>query len=219
MEVISCANHIKNRRGRYKQKKKKWKPYDKLSWKEKLEVEERETRRANRIRAVMVSHGLPLAPYNTTQFLMDDHYIQEPNFEVINNGHRNSHHDYSGDSDEFYNSPEDEDVFLQKQFSEVYDDIHAECLNSMSKNELIREYMQLEDRVEALELELKDVKAESISLESVSDSEAQTLEVNEREQLEKIRIFREEIKQLTEENMLLRKENERMKKMAGGTSI
>ncbi|XP_013787849.1 protein HEXIM-like [Limulus polyphemus] len=213
-----CKSHKKSPR-KIQAKKEKWKPYNKLSWKEKLELEERETRRANRIRAELVAHGLPLAPYNTTQFLMDDHYVQEPNFEVIYNGHRNSHHDYSGDSDEFYSSPEDEDVFLQKQFSEVYDDIHAERLNSMSKNELVREYMQLEDRIEELELQLKDAKAESISSETVCDGEAQTSEFNEREQLEKIRIFREEIKQLAEENVLLRKENERMMKIAGGISI
>lgn len=51
----------------------KWKPYDKLTWAERHALEERETERALRVREERFANGHPVAPYNTTQFLMDDH--------------------------------------------------------------------------------------------------------------------------------------------------
>ncbi|XP_022251441.1 protein HEXIM-like [Limulus polyphemus] len=206
----------KSRRGKYKHKKRKWKPYYKLSWQERREVDERETMRANRVREVRFAHGQALAPYNTTQFLMDDHNVQEPDYEHINNGHRHIQKENVGDSsDEFYSSPEDEEDFLQQQFCEAYEDVHAERLNSMSKNDLVQEYIQLEDKVEELEVKLRDAKAKVCvsSNKSVTDSEVQTPCTKESEQWEKTRIFREEITKLLKENQQLKNENEKLRNM------
>ncbi|XP_013791935.1 protein HEXIM-like [Limulus polyphemus] len=208
----------KNRRGKYKHKKRKWKPYYKLSWQERREVDERETMKANRVREVMLSHGQALAPYNTTQFLMDDHNVQEPDYEHINHGHRHIQKENIGDSsDEFYSSPEDEEDFLQQQFCEAYDDVHAERLISMSKTDLVQEYIQLEDRVEELEVKLRDAKSVSLN-KSITDTEVQTPSVKETEQREKSRIFRAEIMKLAKENQHLRKENEKLKNMVSDSS-
>lgn len=199
----ASSRRKKHRRG--KTKKQRWKPYSKMSWQERRELEERETLRANRIRAEMLAHGQPLAPYNTTQFLMEDHNVQEPNYEHIPNGHRHNNRENSVDSsDEYYSSPEDEEDFLQKQFTEAYDNIHAERLNAMSKTELVQEYILLEDKVEELENQLKNASRYPND-RLTAEREVQTVL---EDQFEKVRIFKEEIQKLTDENDRLKSENE-----------
>ncbi|EEC12396.1 protein HEXIM1, putative [Ixodes scapularis] len=195
----STGKKKKNRRG--KSKKRKWKPYYKLSWEERRELEERESRRANRLRQQMFAHGQPVAPYNTTQFLMEDHCVQEPDFESRNGHHRHREDSVNSvdSSDEFYSSPEDEDDFLQKQFSEAYDDVHAERLSSMSKAELVQEYLLLEDRVEDLEQKLRAARAARV--------DAHTQTAPDPEQAQKLAVFRDEIRKLADENALVRAQN------------
>ncbi|CAN8014862.1 unnamed protein product [Ixodes persulcatus] len=195
----STGKKKKNRRG--KSKKRKWKPYYKLSWEERRELEERESRRANRLRQQMFAHGQPVAPYNTTQFLMEDHCVQEPDFESRNGHHRHREDSVNSvdSSDEFYSSPEDEDDFLQKQFSEAYDDVHAERLSSMSKAELVQEYLLLEDRVEDLEQKLRAARA--------ARADAHTQTAPDPEQAQKLAVFRDEIRKLADENALVRAQN------------
>ncbi|KAH7951129.1 protein HEXIM1 [Rhipicephalus sanguineus] len=201
----------KNRRG--KAKKRKWKPYYKLSWEERRELEERESRRANRLRQRMFAHGQPVAPYNTTQFLMEDHCVQEPDYESMNGHHRhreNSINDSVDSSDEFYSSPEDEEDFLQKQFSEAYEDVHAERLNSMSKAELVQEYLLLEERVEELEHKLKEARAARADAQTQTGGvvEARPMATDSEEQAQqKMAVFRDEIRKLADENALVRKHN------------
>lgn len=205
---VGTNRRRRHRRG--KSKKRKWKPYNKLTWEEKRELEDREARRANRIRAERFAHGQPVAPYNTTQFLMEDHNVQEPDLE----NHR-QHRESTGtlDSDEYYySSPEDEEEFLQKEFCVVYDSIHAERLSSMTKLELIQEYMQLEDRVEKLEQKLKSGSCGSGSGGGYGATVARDRmncdgEAKSMENLEKIRIFQQEMLKLAEENERLRREN------------
>lgn len=199
--LAAAARRKKHRRG--KSKKRKWKPYNKLTWEEKQELEDRVARRAHRVREERFAHGQPVAPYNTTQFLMEDHNVQEPDLDNILNGHR-QHRESTGtiDSDEYYSSPEDEEEFLQKEFCEVYDNIHAERLSSMTKLELIQEYMHLEDRVEKLEQKLRG------ELNRVQQQQQGVANVDSAGNLEKILIFQQEVHKLTEENDRLRREND-----------
>lgn len=168
-------------RRRGKSKKKKWKPYYKLTAQERRDLEENEGRRADKVRAQRFAHGQPVAPYNTTQFLMEDHDVKEPDLDRVhsNNTQRQSHvvsHELlsnkasnrrsspmvtkdNEDDHYYYSSPDDEGDFLQKEFSEDYKNAHAERLNSMSKGELVQEYLQLEDRVEKLERELTELRS------------------------------------------------------------
>lgn len=130
------------------------------------------------------------APYNTTQFLMDDHKCREPELDSfsdlickpgggrdtdtegaldadiedgpesasanrrLHDRHLHTVNDESS-SEEFYSSPDDEQDFMEKQFTEAYDNIHAERLDLMSKTELMQEVLLLEDRVKSLESQLK----------------------------------------------------------------
>lgn len=165
-EGQDCASHGSRRKHRRKQRggkhHKKWKPYNKLTWEEKKELEERETVRATKKREDRFASGQPMAPYNTTQFLMEQHEPSDPEFiheGEENNQNRTSKGDGSGSvdsSDEYYyDSPSNEDIFLEKEFTETYENYHAERLNTMSKEELVKEYLELESRVEGLERQLR----------------------------------------------------------------
>ncbi|KAG8147923.1 hypothetical protein E2320_000184 [Naja naja] len=72
----------KKHRRRPSKKKKHWQPYYKLTWEEKKKFEEKQSQRASRVRAEMFAKGQPVAPYNTTQFLMEDHDQEEPDLKT-----------------------------------------------------------------------------------------------------------------------------------------
>lgn len=217
----SCGGRKKkNRRG--KSKKRKWKPYYKLSWEERRELEERESRRANRLRQRMFAHGQPVAPYNTTQFLMEDHCVQEPDYESMNGHHRhreNSINDSVDSSDEFYSSPEDEEDFLQKQFSEAYDDVHAERLNAMSKAELVQEYLLLEERVEELEVKLKAARNARADAQTQTGADSRPATDSEEQAHQKMAVFRDEIRKLADENALVRARNRALREAMDASPV
>ncbi|KAM4530085.1 protein HEXIM1 [Odontesthes bonariensis] len=167
----------KRHRRRTSKKKRNWKPYDKLSWEEKKALEERETVRASRMREEMFAKGLPVAPYNTTQFLMDEHDREEPDLNTETGVRRSSlvvgrMEDTGSEEDLFDNEEEEEEdgsggggsdgigrpgnaggEFLQRDFSETYEMYHVESLQNMTKQELVQEYLELEKCMSRLEEE------------------------------------------------------------------
>ncbi|XP_053495002.1 protein HEXIM1 [Ictalurus furcatus] len=164
-------------RRRPSKKKRRWKPYFKLTWEEKKELDERESARASRVRAEMFAKGLPVAPYNTTQFLMEEHDREEPdlNTERCNRKSFGASRSEDTASEEDFDPEEDEEEegeggeggesdgmgraggaggeFLQRDFSETYERYHVETLQNMSKQELVREYLELEKSMSRLEEE------------------------------------------------------------------
>ncbi|XP_075033448.1 protein HEXIM1 [Mixophyes fleayi] len=169
-------------------KKRRWKPYSKLTWEEKKRLEERESQRASRMRAEMFAKGQPVAPYNTTQFLMDDHDQEEPDLcppqrraAAFPSLHANSFS--KGDSTEEDVEEEDDGTgsdgvgsddgaeFLQKDFSETYERYHAESLQDMSKQELIREYMELEKCLSRMEEENNRLRLQEVTATQVAGSQ------------------------------------------------
>ncbi|KAM7387293.1 hypothetical protein PAMA_009762 [Pampus argenteus] len=169
----------KRHRRRTSRKKRHWKPYFKLSWEEKKALDERETERASRLREEMFAKGLPVAPYNTTQFLMDEHDREEPDLNTETGVRRTSGvggriEDTGSEEDLFDNEvgmDEDDDdgsgggsdgigrpgnaggEFLQRDFSETYEMYHVESLQNMTKQELVQEYLELEKCMSRLEEE------------------------------------------------------------------
>ncbi|GIY10316.1 protein HEXIM1 [Caerostris extrusa] len=190
---------------RKNRKKKKYKPYSKMSWSEKQQVAERDSKRANRIREKLSASGCSLAPYNTTQFLMEDHNVQELDFSNFFVNHRQRDNSNSMDSsEEFYSCPEDEVDFLQREFVTTYENLHAERLMNMTQSELVQEYMYVEDQINDLEKTLE--KAKSHNQSYITDSRPPGLDHSA--ELEKIRVFREEIEKLTRENAMLEQKKE-----------
>lgn len=116
----------KTRRGKAKRGKRSSssRPYTKSQWKFQSHVRVGATAAANKRRAQSLSDHPPLVPYNTNRFLMEDHMPQ------------------------VLTPSEDEEEFLTKEFSSVYEDARSERLESLSKTQLIQEYLQLEANFE-----------------------------------------------------------------------
>jgi len=175
----------KHRRGKNKGGKRHWKPYNKLSWEERKALEERESRRATRKRQQRFANGQPMAPYNTTQFLMEQHQADDPDYKIEDS--LRPRNDAAGDangsgsvdsSEEYIDSPEDDDLFMAKDFSETYDSVHAERLQNMTKEELVRELIELESRVERLEKKddaTSRTSAERASLDSAGNGTTESV--------------------------------------------
>ncbi|KAK9965411.1 hypothetical protein ABG768_004504 [Culter alburnus] len=187
----------KKHRRRPSKKKRRWKPYFKLTWEEKKELDERETARASRVRAEMFAKGLPVAPYNTTQFLMEEHDREEPDLNTELAGRKSGaiRSDDTASEDENFEAEEDEEEegggggggggggsdgmgrpghaggeFLQRDFSETYERYHVETLQNMSKQELVREYLELEKCMSRLEEENNWLRHVRRNPESSADS-------------------------------------------------
>lgn len=177
-----------------RRQKRKWKPYRELSWEEKRQQEERETKRANAKREELVAAGHPIAPYNTTQFLMDDHKQGTPDL-----------HDAGEDSlDVKYNATSARSNnnhggglrnYILEDFSHTYADIHAEHLQTLSKADLIAEYLQMETKVEKLESKVKECQAKHKE-PAAADSVCMLIE--------RIGELQKQNGRLLEENMLLK---------------
>lgn len=196
----------KKHRRRPSKKKRHWKPYYKLSWEEKKKFDEKQSQRASRLRAEMFAKGQPVAPYNTTQFLMEDHDQEEPDLKTGLCPRRAAAKSDDTSEDDFV---EDEDggsdgmggdgsEFLQKDFSETYERYHVETLQNMSKQELIKEYLELEKCLSRMEDENNRLRMEAKKLGGDGDA-ADDVRVRELEQ---------ELDRLRAENQKLLRENE-----------
>ena len=157
-DLENGSDKRKKRRRRHKGGKnhRKWKPYDKMSFTEKKRLEEKESRRANQKRAEAFASGHPVAPYNTTQFLMDDHFQSEA---ISPDLHRHNSKDSkdsinsngSESSSSFSDDDFDDNSFQTSNFLESYETFNQERLMSMKKEELIREYVRMEAKLEKYE--------------------------------------------------------------------
>lgn len=195
----------KTRRG--KPKRRNPNPYTKQTWQQRKNLNSRQAqvRYSRKYRSKIINHSHAVAPYNSNQFLMEDHGNLQELDDKLNKSDgagsslmpsRTRDSSFSVDSDvDFYSSPEDEEEFLTKEFDNAYEDLHAERLQSMSKDELIEEYLQLESKVEML---TKRLKGRSTNL----------VNENEASQNNSENYLQHELNRLLRENEDLRNENE-----------
>lgn len=138
---------VKKKRRRGKSKRKLLKPF---LWQERRNIEYK--KRNNRFRKIVLAKTH--APFNNNQFLMEIHKPEPENtFHLMNTpSARTRDSSFSVDSEDnyFYSLPEDEEEYLTKEFSSVYEDAQSERLSNMSKNELVQEYLLLEAKYENL---------------------------------------------------------------------
>uniref|UniRef100_A0A8D0L7Q2 HEXIM P-TEFb complex subunit 1 n=1 Tax=Sphenodon punctatus TaxID=8508 RepID=A0A8D0L7Q2_SPHPU len=205
----------KKHRRRPSKKKRHWKPYYKLSWEEKKKFDEKQSQRASRLRAEMFAKGQPVAPYNTTQFLMEDHDQEEPDLKtglypkkVATKSDDTSEEDFMEEEDGGSDGMGgDGSEFLQRDFSETYERYHVESLQNMSKQELIKEYLELEKCLSRMEDENNRLRLESKKYggDSAEDSRVRELEL----ELDRLRA---ENQQLLKENELQRRQEKALSK-------
>lgn len=99
---------------------------------------------ARRRHQIFYADSQRLVPYNTNEFLMEDHYPKlSPNF----NYQPYTHESFSS-SDCGMSGSLDEDEFLTKEFRMDYENLRSEQLHDMSKDQLIEEYLKLENQTE-----------------------------------------------------------------------
>ncbi|CAG9136330.1 hypothetical protein JYU34_018826 [Plutella xylostella] len=142
---------VKKKRRRGKSKRKVIKPFLKIPWPDR---KRNDKIKRNRFRKIVLTKTTAPAPFNNNQFLMEIHK-PEPDNELQmcqTPSTRTRDSSFSVDSEEnyFYSLPEDEEDFLTKEFSSVYEDAQSERLSNMTKNDLIQEYILLEAKYENL---------------------------------------------------------------------
>ncbi|CAL8117365.1 unnamed protein product [Orchesella dallaii] len=105
-------------------------------------------------------HPLPLirntqgAPNNNNEFLMDEHDHDPPYCDDIH-----------------YSSPEDEEDYQSRDFTQTYNVLKSERLHGMSKEQLIYANQLLEQRVESLETKLNEILKEKLEEKKVGVGE------------------------------------------------
>ncbi|XP_077020214.1 protein HEXIM2 [Tamandua tetradactyla] len=190
----------KKHRRRSSKRKRHWRPYLELSWAEKQQRDERQSQRASRVREEMFAKGQPVAPYNTTQFLMNDRDPEEPDLDVP---HGVSHPGSSGESEagDSDGRGRAHGEFLQRDFSEAYERYHTESLQGRSKQELVQDYLDLEKRLSLAEEEARRLQ----QLQSCTS----------RQPCRQVEELAAEIERLRTENQRLRQENEMWNREGG----
>lgn len=172
-----------NVRGKRRRKKSKQKtnnkPYKKSNWKFMT-------------RSRHISTG-GMVPYNTNKFLMEEH-MPDAGRLTPSGRHRDS--SFSVDSDEnIYN----EEEFLSKEFSSVYEDARSERLENMTKQQLIQEYLQMEANFDKLNKTMGARKSDY-------DNAKEVQHVKHFETQDVIRKLEDKVKELTVENQELRRQ-------------
>lgn len=213
-----CERRKKTRRGKPKRKN----PYNK---------EGNEMRKAANHSKThpRFAHRHADAPYNTNEFLMEDHNsfvnalevqpstgtprqprVRDPSFTSVDT-----------DEDNFYSSPEDEEEYLTKEFSNTYEELHVESLQDMSKPELIQQVLQLEEKVDILEKRLgnKNRNEKDGEKDKFMYTIENMMEDGDKISMERVNQFQLEIGRLRLENEKLKMENDRLHRRNRTSSV
>ncbi len=174
---VTCEHpRKKHRRGK---RRRKWKPYSHLTMEEKRELEAREAKRALKREARLARK--PSAPWNTTQFLMEDHGISEINIPQPRVS-RTISMDSSLSDDEYYESPEEEaferglSISMENDFEMAYKEVASKRLENLSKSQLIDNFINLEQQLGTMKSEMGTVREE---MEEIEAKNTQLQEENE----------------------------------------
>lgn len=172
---------IKKKRRRGKSKRKIMKPFSKIPWQDRRKNEK--SKRNNRFRKIVLAKTH--APFNNNQFLMEIHKPEPENsFHILRTpSARTRDSSFSVDSEDnyFFSLPEDEEEYLTKEFSSVYEDAQSERLSNMSKDDLIQEYLLLEAKYDNLIKRTERSKAKC--LEEDKDITARDTSVTDRDSM------------------------------------
>ncbi|XP_027728857.1 protein HEXIM2 isoform X2 [Vombatus ursinus] len=190
----------KHRRRSSKRRRHRWRPYLELSWAEKQQRDDQQSQRASRVREEMFAKGQAVAPYNTTQFLMDDHDLEEPDLgnpqgvPHQGSGWEEEDEEEGGGTGDIDDRGKAQGEFLQRDFSEAYEHYYVESLQGRSKEELVRDYLELEKRLSWAEEETRRLQQQRNPSGPHPCYRAQELAA--------------EVERLKMENQRLRRENE-----------
>lgn len=170
----ASSGRKRHRRGKHR---RKWKPYSSMTWEEKRAVDAKESARAAQREARLM--GKPSAPWNTTQFIMEDRGCNEVRIPTPRASRTLSLEDSLSEED-LYESPEDElfeqSSLLEQDFETAYQEVAVERLHGLSKTELVEECLGLErelhnardqgrEELARLQTEMNNMKARLLKLQ------------------------------------------------------
>ncbi|XP_072040151.1 LOW QUALITY PROTEIN: uncharacterized protein [Amphiura filiformis] len=181
--------HDRDRDRHHDNHNRKYKPYTELSWEERQQRDEQESKRAAMKRANRPT------PYNTTQFLMEDHKVDTPDLSSV--------HHKCDSSDEIEDEMNGD--YLEKDFAAVYEEVQSERLESMSKEQLVTDVLTLQRRVTELEEEQKKRLSSSAGESDQSSNGQLVVDKGLRKRLESLSSLEGEVQRLRSENTKLRK--------------
>jgi len=179
-------------------RRKAYQPYYRLSEAERIMREDREKLRVVKLMERMKAKGRAIAPYNTSQFIMADHaddttdllkLLERPNERKRGKAPMDNEEEY------YYSSPSDEEDFMSKEFIKDYNRQQVNNLEMMSKQMLLREYMIVLRKNEALESKLGIIQ------------ERENKKTEELKRVEMLKIMKEELDSLRQENQKLMRTN------------
>ena len=123
---------------------------------------------------------------------------------------RESSFSLDSDDDYYYSSPEDEEEFVCQEFIKEYNSVRTRSLVDMPKADLIKEYLQMEQRVDNLERRVdrhRGKQPPDDTSSSTSTSSNSSGHPNVATVVEQIKQFQREIHRLETENEKLRATN------------
>lgn len=133
--------------------------------------------------------NFPVAPFNSTQFLMDEHDSGSPA-----SMHKTDSYSRLSEGSEILHSltstpaeSNHEMINLErkdKEFTDIYTTVHAESLQSLPKDELVKNYMNLEEKVAALQK--KVAEAEQQKKQDDDSGETKTKDCQEEMQCDEL---------------------------------
>ena len=209
----SSEKKKKNRRKWKGGKKRQKRLYTTVSADEQnnIQLQKHKSRRRKRFSTT----GQAMAPDNTTQFLMDIHE-PDPNCEdhsELPPQRRRRHSTSFGQdtcsataSEDCYTSGDD-DLFLEREFSADYENYQMERISSMSKDELVKEYLELEQKCDALERKMR-VDSNPCDVNCLANNSGSDVTHFDQPETELLRL-RSENEQLRRENEALRAQLQR----------
>ncbi|KPJ18111.1 Protein HEXIM1 [Papilio machaon] len=211
--------NFKKKRRRGKTKRKIMKPFSKVPWQERRKNDQ--SKRINRFRKIVLAKTQ--APFNNNQFLMEIHKPEpENNFHNLRTpSARTRDSSFSVDSEDnyFFSLPEDEEEYLTKEFSSVYEDAQSERLNNMSKTELIEEFLVLQSKYDNL-VKRTEHRESMLTDPDTSETSAScsTDEPSMAELMQRLKEQDEQIRDLQVVNDKLKAENDHLRHQTQGSS-
>ncbi|KAF8791844.1 hypothetical protein HNY73_003515 [Argiope bruennichi] len=177
------------------------KPYEQLSEREKQRLMERQSRRVLRLREEMRRYGI-----NRSISIGKDDLIKVNDNGVV--GHRRRENSTcsigSVDSCDDLSSSFEEEEDLERNLESWYQSgcVEDQFVNDRTCWDLVKNYMDMEDKIEELQKSLMEARLQRSATRRTFNVE---------EEMEKIRVFREEIDSLMKENDILQTENEKLR--------
>lgn len=161
----------KHRRKRGKGKRK-YKPYDQLTREEREKLGQEEEERAEKLREDMFRAGRPMAPYNTSQYVMSQRSPYEidltssPRYMLCN----------SSDSPVYISTKPLDVAYMQKGFDLTYDEAINCRLDSCSKAELSKHHASLQEEQKSLQNELEKLRDQNAAAMVTLEVDSSTID-------------------------------------------